>query len=274
MNQQEIKKFENLCQLVIDSLEKYFPQSRIKKLWFKLKKNHAAIIKYLQKAVFSLSLDHLEQQEYQQALIRLLLELDQHRYFLATHTLSRHARYIIQDAMIQIFLHQAQNTEKMNEELQKFIEHYRNRRGTFGRSIKDLQRIDIVLAARAAYIHGKLTEILSIEKIISVNLKRIKRELKFLLSAHIYKGYLNKERLEADISKIDNLLNLLKNPSEDFALEEILLQSRYLLEHIVSACGVETSGIALHHEHAILLNSCDWIDEVFQAVRGKLEIFY
>lgn len=294
MNSEEQKKLEILCNTIAWVIEGYFEQNFFKKLFNKFFYAHSGMASHIRDSILKISYFEPNRYTLEEARSELVRLLDYYRYYLATHVVSRRLRFLVQDAILitlnysekLIEVYQRYQVEqrveniptyigalKLDEELNAYKKHYRASRSVFGFLTEKIDEIDLTIAAKAALINGKLVEFWGVEKLMTINLMRIKSELQRLARQHCFLNYLDKEHIESFASKITTILNYLKYPSVDFPLDALLQQSRYLLENIINAGGLDEQGRPQHYQHEVLIQSCYWVDEVFKAARGKVEFF-
>lgn len=282
---EEKELLTTLYQTVIWILETYFTETGWKRYFFKYVHKHSSFIFYLKKRIIALMMNFSEQEDYIQKKHELLKLLDQHRYYLATHTQSWRARFVVQDTLLAVLVfnfHYYETFKKFpkneyllsilkNDELETFVSYYQQRRAFFGRPRESLNDMDILLAARATYINGKLLEVLGIDCMLMMNLERLGKKILELKQHQVEKGFLTQERMEGILEKIKLLLKLIKQHDPEFPLDDVVRQARNLIETILNAICLNFEGQPQYSEHIVLMSCCYWIDEIFQSIRAKTE---
>jgi len=220
---------------------------------------------------------------------KLILLLDEFRYFIATHTTSTRLRNKIQDALLTVLtssqellaryqnlvVEQHKDDEflkslEQRSELQVYKTYYKKQRSVFGRYIERFSDEEITTAAKACMINGKLAQMRGLTKNIEIGFRYVRNELKNLEKKHLERGFLSLQAMAGYLEKMNFLLHPANEIQRDDAA--FLQNARYILEDIINACGVRDNAQAAHHEHQTLVNSCYWVDELFQASKSSLDV--
>lgn len=275
MDEKEFQYLKEIIELILDTYSQhpYIPM-RLYQFWHPRVKQVNAIKNQVQQMG--------EREE-------LIDMLDQQRYFMAVHTNSRRLRGKVQDALLEIFLFEADHIKKyeelvkkekkvdaflqfieQDEEINRYKAYFKKQRAVYGRFIERLSDEEITLAAKGGIINGLLIERWGVKKTLQYGFHYIRQELTELKKNKVEAGFLDLKVIEGYLEKMDFLLHPANEIYHDNAA--LVQNSRYLLDDLLNSAVVMEDAKAHYPEHQFLINACYWLDELFLVVKSKVDV--
>ena len=157
-----------------------------------------------------------------------------------------------------------------SQKLQSYKDYFANKHAIYGMPAGKLGDTEIILAAKEGMVNGELIDHFGIRNFIERGLIHVKHELEALQREKVEKGFLTLASIGGYIHKLDLLIAECHDSHAN--LDDVLQNSRYVLEAIINTAGVNPLGPAKFPEHAVLITCCYWVDEFFQQAKVALEI--
>jgi len=281
--------FTILCETAAIIIGSYESETMMKRWLSQLSHHREKQVKHIITLLNELKSAAKVNKSYDEIYADLLLYLDNQRYFYSVKKASALLRSLLQDAMIAVLnfndddmksyeqlLENGISTQtyinnfKRHHQVQDYKEYFAKRHAIYGMPANEMKAEDLEIYAKIGLINGQLLDLLGLEKILKYNMHRISSELQQLDKQEIYLGFLTKEVIESNLSKIQLLLADIHSP--DFREDEVVQQARYILESITNSAGVLLLGTAKFAKHAEIITACYWVDEILQQARAKYEV--
>lgn len=283
------REFEVMCNTAQLFLTSYY-RRRFMPLWlFQMWHPRGKQVSHINKTIQTLKLSAKANSNFMQLSGDLIRTLVNHYYFLCVHTVSQRLREKVQDALLATLNFTEKDVavyhdliEKKNDldaylnyfqhsqQLQAYRDYFAKKHAVFGVDASQLSERELMMAAKSGLINGKILHRFNFKQFLIRCLIRVKNELQTLINDRIEIGFLNFESIKSYMHKIDLVLQKCQDPEIDD--NEILKDSRSILENIINTAGVLPLGPARHPEHAVLIASCYWVDEFLQQARAHLEV--